>query len=146
MKRSFAKRLTALALAALLAVSATGCSGGNRADSGTGSQNSSQSQQSSDIVLTDQAGREVTLEGPAQTLVSCYYITSYATIALGVDDRVGLENKPESRPIYQMAAPELLEQASVGSLKEFNVEACAALDPDLVIMPLKLQDLSLIHI
>ena len=68
MKRSFAKRLTALALAALLAVSATGCSGGNGADSGTGSQNSSQSQQSSDIVLTDQAGREVTLEGPAQTL------------------------------------------------------------------------------
>ena len=71
MKRSFAKRLTALALAALLAVSATGCSGGNGADSGTG-QNSSQSQQSSAIVLTDQAGREVTLEGPAQTLVSCY--------------------------------------------------------------------------
>lgn len=28
----------------------------------------------------------------------------------------------------------------MGSLKEFNVEACAALDPDLVIMPLKLQD------
>ena len=139
MKRSLTKRLTALALAALLAVSATGCSGGNGSGSSTGSQ--SESQQSSTIVLTDQAGREVTLDGPAQTLVSCYYITTYATIALGVDDRVvGLENKPESRPIYQMAAPELLEQASVGSLKEFNVEAAAALEPDLVIMPLKLQD------
>lgn len=145
MKQSLTKRLTALALAALLAVSATGCSGGNSSGSSTGSQSESQSgsqnQQSSTIVLTDQAGREVTLEGPAQTLVSCYYITTYATIALGVDDRVvGLENKPESRPIYQMAAPELLEQASVGSLKEFNVEAAAALEPDLVIMPLKLQD------
>lgn len=146
MKRSLTKRLAALALAALLAVSATACSG-NGAASGSGSQNSSQStsgsqtETSGPIVLTDQAGREVTLEGPAQTLVSCYYITTYATIALGVDDRVvGLENKPESRPIYQMAAPELLEQASVGSLKEFNVEAAAALDPDLVIMPLKLQD------
>ena len=107
MKRSLTKRLTALALAALLAVSAAGCSGGNSSGSNTGSQSESQSgsqsQQSSTIVLTDQAGREVTLEGPAQTLVSCYYITTYATIALGVDDRVvGLENKPESRPIYQM--------------------------------------------
>ncbi len=146
MKRSLTKRLAALALAALLAVSATAC-GGNGAASGSGSQDSaqntsgSQTETSGPIVLTDQAGREVTLEGPAQTLVSCYYITTYATIALGVDDRVvGLENKPESRPIYQMAAPELLEQASVGSLKEFNVEAAAALDPDLVIMPLKLQD------
>ena len=58
------------------------------------------------------ADEEVTLEGPAQTLVSCYYITTYATIALGVDDRVvGLENKPESRPIYQMAAPGCWRQA-----------------------------------
>lgn len=145
MKRSL-KRLAALALAAVLAVSATAC-GGNGAASGSGSQNGSQStsgsqaETSGPIVLTDQAGRTVTLDGPAQTLVSCYYITTYATIALGVDDRVvGLENKPESRPIYQMAAPELLDQASVGSLKEFNVEAAAALDPDLVIMPLKLQD------
>lgn len=144
MKRSLTKRLAALALAALLAVSATACSQ-NSATSGSqnGSQSTSgsQTETSGPIVLTDQAGREVTLEGPAQTLVSCYYITTYATIALGVDNRVvGLENKPESRPIYQMAAPELLEQASVGTLKEFNVEAAAALDPDLVIMPLKLQN------
>ena len=143
MKRSLTKQLAALALAAVLAVSSTACS---QTSSGSGSQSGSQStigsqtETSGPIVLTDQAGREVTLEGPAQTLVSCYYITTYATIALGVDDRVvGLENKPESRPIYQMAAPELLEQTSVGTLKEFNVEATAALNPDLVIMPLKLQ-------
>lgn len=144
MKRSLTKQLAALALAAVLAVSSTACS---QTSSGSGSQSGSQStigsqtETSGPIVLTDQAGREVTLEGPAQTLVSCYYITTYATIALGVDDRVvGLENKPESRPIYQMAAPELLEQTSVGTLKEFNVEATAALNPDLVIMPLKLRD------
>lgn len=144
MKRSLTKRLAALALAAVLAVSATACSqtsSGSGSQSGSQSTRGSQTETSGPIVLTDQAGREVTLDGPAQTLVSCYYITTYATIALGVDDRVvGLENKPESRPIYQMAAPELLEQTSVGTLKEFNVEATAALDPDLVIMPLKLRD------
>ena len=93
------------------------------------------------IVLTDQAGREVVLEKPAETLVSCYYITTYAAMALGVSDRiVGLEKKADSRPIYHMAAPELLEKPQVGSLKEFNLEAAAALEPDLVLMPVKLLD------
>lgn len=91
------------------------------------------------IVLTDQAGREVTLEKPAESIVSCYYITTYAAMALGIDDKVtGLEKKADSRPIYHMAAPELLEKTQVGSMKEFNVEATAALQPDLVLMPMKL--------
>ncbi len=93
------------------------------------------------IVLIDQIGREVTLEKPAQTIVSCYYVTTYACMALGVADRiVGLEKKADSRPIYHMAAPGLIELPNVGSLKEFNVEAAAALKPDLVIMPKKLKD------
>ena len=98
-----------------------------------------ESTDSATITLTDQAGREVVLEEPAQTIVSCYYITTYATIALGLSDRViGLEMKADSRPIYQMTAPQLLELPNVGSLKEFNVEAAAALEPDLVLMPVKL--------
>ncbi len=93
------------------------------------------------ITVTDQTGREVTLAGPAQTIVSCYYITTYACMALGVSDRiVGLEKKADSRPIYHMAASYLLELPNVGSLKEFNVEGAAALEPDLVIMPKKLKD------
>ncbi len=92
------------------------------------------------ITLVDMAGREVTLEKEAETIVSCYYITTYACMALGVSDRiVGLEKKADSRPIYHMAAPGLLELPNVGSLKEFNVEAAAALEPDLVIMPIKLK-------
>ena len=59
-----------------------------------------ESTDSATITLTDQAGREVVLEEPAQTIVSCYYITTYATIALGLSDRViGLEMKADSRPI-----------------------------------------------
>lgn len=93
------------------------------------------------IVLTDQAGREVRLDAPAEKIVSCYYITTYACIALGLTDQLaGIESKAAKRPVYQMAAPRLLELPDVGTLKEFNVEAAAALEPDLVIMPKKLQD------
>lgn len=100
-----------------------------------------ENQEGEPIVLIDQAGREVTLDGPAQTIVSSYYITTYASIALGVEDRlVGIESKADSRTIYQMAAPELLELPSVGTLKEFDLEATAALKPDLVILPKKLID------
>jgi iron complex transport system substrate-binding protein len=91
------------------------------------------------ITLTDQAGRTVTLDKPAKKIVSCYYITTYSCIALGIKDRlVGIESKAGMRNIYKLAAPELLNLPSVGSMKEFNVEAAAALKPDLVIMPKKL--------
>lgn len=95
----------------------------------------------STIVVTDQAGREVTLNEPAKKIVSCYYISTYACLSLDLgDELVGIEMKPESRPIYQMAQPELLDLPQVGSLKELNIEAIAATDPDLVILPLKLKD------
>lgn len=94
-----------------------------------------------DITVIDQAGREVKLEQPAECIVSGYYISSSACIALGLTDRlVGIEAKAESRPIYSMAAPDLLELPNVGSAKEFNMEACIALEPDLVILPVRLKD------
>lgn len=81
------------------------------------------------------------LDAPADTLVSCYYVTTYATMALGISDRVvGLEKKADTRPIYAMAAPDLLEQEQVGTMKELDLEAVAALEPDLVVMPKKLMD------
>ncbi len=131
------KKVVSAVLALSLAVSMAACGIGT--DGKTESSDSSETVSS--IELTDQAGRKVILEEPAQTLVSCYYITTYATIALGVSDRVvGLEKKADSRQIYHLAAPQLLEQTQVGTLKEFNVEATAALDPDLVLMPAKLAD------
>lgn len=93
------------------------------------------------VTVTDQAGREVVIEGPVQKLVSGYYISSSACIALGLTDRLaGIESKAESRPIYALAAPQLLELPNVGSAKEFNLEGCIALEPDLVILPKKLKD------
>ena len=92
------------------------------------------------MTLTDQAGRTVTIESEPQTIVSGYYISSSLLIALGRADRmVGIEAKADTRPIYSLSAPELLELPSVGSAKEFDLEGCAALEPDLVILPLKLE-------
>ena len=147
MKHRLWKRIAALALSLSLALGCAACSGGagSSASGGVSASGSapaeSASQAQDQIVLTDQAGREVVLEGPAQSIVSCYYISTYAAIALGAEDRVaGLEKKADTRPIYQMAAPELLEKPQVGTMKELDVEATAALEPELVIMPQALAD------
>jgi iron complex transport system substrate-binding protein len=93
------------------------------------------------ISLTDQCGRTVELDAPAQRVVSCYYVSSYAMMALGLSDRlVGIENKAATRPIYAMSAPQFLDLPAVGTMKECNVELIASLEPDLVIMPKKLAE------
>lgn len=93
------------------------------------------------LTVTDQLGREVVIEQEPETLVSGYYISSSLLIALGQQEKlVGIEAKADSRPIYALAAPGLLELPSVGTAKEFDLEGCAALAPDLVIVPAKLKE------
>lgn len=93
------------------------------------------------VTVTDQLGREVVIEKEPETIVSGYYISSSLLIALGQQERlVGIEAKADGRPIYSLAAPKLLELPSVGTAKEFDLEGCAALSPDLVIVPAKLKD------
>lgn len=141
MKHNKLTRWAALILAAALTLSLTACGGAGGSSGSAGSASASQSAPASTITLTDQAGRQVELAAPAETLVSCYYVTTYATMALGISDRVvGLEKKADTRPIYAMAAPDLLEKEQVGTMKELDLEAVAALEPDLVVMPKKLMD------
>lgn len=93
------------------------------------------------VTVTDQLGREVTIEEQPETLVSGYYISTSLLVALGLEDQlVGIEAKADSRPIYALAAPQLLELPNVGTAKEFDLEGCAALKPDLVVLPAKLKD------
>lgn len=92
------------------------------------------------ITVTDHAGREVVIEEEPQKLVSGYYISTSLLIALDLDDKlVGIEAKANKRPIYSLAAPELMDLPNVGTAKEFDLEGCAALEPDLVILPIKLK-------
>lgn len=91
--------------------------------------------------ITDQAGREVIIEKKPEKIVSGYYISTSALIALRLEDKiVGVEAKADKRPIYKLSAPEIIELPSVGTAKEFDIEGCVALEPDLVILPLKLKN------
>lgn len=146
-------KLLSLTLAAVMALSVAGC-GQTAVSSETVSSEAASSEAAptaaptasaetavEGISFTDQAGRTVTLDAPADTVVSCYYITTYAVIALGKTDAiVGLENKADTRALYSLAAPELPQLTQVGTLKSLDVEAVASLAPDLVIMPKKLMD------
>ena len=92
------------------------------------------------VKVTDYAGREVVIEKEPQKLVSGYYISTSLLIALNLDEKlVGIEAKANKRAIYSLAAPELIDLPNVGTAKEFDLEGCAALEPDLVILALKLK-------
>ena len=92
------------------------------------------------ITVTDHTGREVVIEEEPQKLVSGYYISTSLLIALDLDEKlVGIEAKANKRAIYKLAAPALIDLPNVGTAKEFDLEGCAALEPDLVILPIKLK-------
>ena len=155
------KQLSALLLALSLSVSVTAC-GGNTASTATtaaettaGAATEAASESAAEtsaaaevnltveypVTVTDHLGREVTIEKQPESFVSGYYISTSLMIALGLDGQlVGVEAKADKRKIYKLSAPELTELPSVGAAKEFDLEGCAALKPDLVIVPTKLKD------
>ncbi len=93
------------------------------------------------IALTDQAGRKVVIEKPIERIVSGYYISTSALIALGLQDKiVAIEAKGQAgkRAIYGLCAKRLWNLPTTGTSKNFDVEKCIALKPDLVILPQRL--------
>lgn len=147
------KRLLSLAvLSALLVQLLSGCAAGMQesappsaapsepavTEAASPEPSASEPAQSGPITVTDQAGRTVTLEKPAEKIVSCYYLVTASLLTLGQKDKiVGIEMKANSRELYKLAAPEFLDLPGVGSGKETNIEAIAALEPDLVLLPSK---------
>ena len=90
------------------------------------------------VTVTDHIGREVTLEKEPETIVSGYYISTSLLIALEQEDKViGIENDGDKRPVYGLSAPEFLDLPGMGTVKEFDLETCATMNPDLVILPFK---------
>lgn len=93
------------------------------------------------IIVEDQLGRKVEIKGDVTKIVSSYAISSSLLIALGVKDKVvGVEMKSKDRELYKKAAPEFLNLPEVGSAKSINVEECAKLKPDLIIIPTRLKE------
>ncbi len=135
-------KLISLILTVVLLVA---CASTTETEQTTGQEDEVQTEQTTGqepfVSITDHAGREVTLFQKPERIVSGYYITSSILIGLGAQDKiVGIENMADTRPVYALTAPELLEVPGVGTAKEFNIEGTAALKPDVVIVPLKLQD------
>lgn len=129
------KKLVSLLLILSFFVSFSGCSVAQPENEG------SVSSDFYPVTITDHAGREVIIEEEPQRLISCYYITTSLLMALDLDEKlVGIENDPQLRPIYELSNPDLLNLPWVGTAKTLDLEACAALEPDLVILPLRLKD------
>ena len=142
------KKIIAILLSVTLSVSMIACSkpatketGRTETEESVSTENSSTNETIYPVTITDQAGREVNISQEPQKIVSGYYISTSLLIALGkADSLVGIEAKADKRPIYALSAPELIELPNVGTAKEFDLEGCAALEPDLAILPLKLKD------
>ena len=126
------KKILTLAMTLCLAASLVACS----SKEATNTEPASNA-----ITVTDQAGRTVTLDKPAEKVISGYYISTSTIIGLGQEDKlVGVEMKADKRDIYKLAAPEVLDLPGMGNKKSFNVEAAAETKADLVILPVSLKD------
>lgn len=136
------KRLSALVLALSMTLSLVSC--GSPADENSSASSSAAGTPEDTafpVTVTDALDRSVTIETEPEKLVSGYYITTSMLIALDQADKlVGVEAKADTRPIYAEAAPHILDLPSVGTAKEFDLEGCTALQPDLVILPVKLKN------
>ena len=127
--KKFKKIISLFILGILMSTFVVGC-GSNNVES-----------KDNKVTVVDQLGREVELDGTPEKIISSYYISTSLLINLGVQDKlVGIEAKAEKRPIYKLAAKELLELPNVGTAKDFDLEGCIALKPDLVILPKKLTE------
>ncbi|WP_458408241.1 ABC transporter substrate-binding protein [Anaerotignum sp.] len=131
------KRIIAFLMAMLMVISAAACGNAEPAETVQNAEGAYP------VIITDHADREVTIEEEPQTIISGYYITTSMLIGLGQAEKlVGVENTPEKRPVYGLSAPNILELPTLGTVKEFDLEKCAAIDPDLVILPYKLKDIT----
>ena len=142
------KRFLALILSLMMIFSLIGCAGNEKSEE-TAEPEVEETQPEAEepavsafpVTVTDQAGRTVTIEAEPQSIVSGYYISTSLLIALDQEDKlVGIEAKADKRPIYRLSAPQLIDLPNVGTAKEFDLEGCAALELDLVILPIKLQN------
>lgn len=147
------KKLTSIILALIMALSLTACAqpadGGEARVEATPAGDppvektpAAEPATAFPLTVKDQMGNEVTLEAPAERIVSGYYISSSTCIALGLKDKlVAVEEKIDNRPIYKLAAADIMDKVgNVGSAKAFDLEACIAAEPDLVILPKKAKD------
>lgn len=146
------KRLTAMLLACMMVMFTVACGSTNSQQTDKSTKEtvttpfdvmSDNAQESVNypLTVTDQTGRSVTIEKAPEKIASSYYISTSLLIGLGLKDKlVGIEAKANTRQIYKLAAPQAVSLPNMGTAKEFNIEACVAAQPDVVIIPAKLKN------
>ena len=114
--------MAVLTAAALTMASLSGCQSADKEETAADQTETETETAAGSITVTDQSGRTVTLDAPAERIVSSYYISTALLIALGCENKLtGIEMKGDTRPLYRMAAPQLLELPAVGSGKGINI-------------------------
>ena len=127
--KKFKKIISLFILGILMSTFVVGC-GSNNVES-----------KDNKVTVVDQLGREVESDGTPEKIISSYYISTSLLINLGVQDKlVGIEAKAKTREMYKKVAKELIDLPAVGTSKEINIEECANLNPDLVIIPTRLKE------
>lgn len=125
------KRFLMTAMSAIMALSLMACTDTGKED---------EKKVSEGFIITDQAGRKVNFDKPAEKAISGYYIATSTVIGLGQKDKlVGVEMKADQREIYKQAAPEILELPAMGNKKSFNVEAAIKTRADVAFLPIALK-------
>jgi ferric hydroxamate transport system substrate-binding protein len=125
--RSFAseRRGVVVALVCVMPVVASGCGGGD--DDGAPSR-------AGGVTVTDHAGRTITLDQPAERVVTTHPSSTQNVLALGVTP-VGAADQEHYNDFMGGGDPLPGDVASIGEQHEPNLEKMAALNPDLIVIP-----------
>lgn len=86
-------------------------------------------------IITDMAGRKVTIKGPIQRVVTTFKPASLCVLSLGLAHTlVGVDNSSRKDPLQLAVWPDIKNLAGVGTKSMgINLETLVSLKPDLVI-------------
>lgn len=100
------------------------------------------SKAASSIVVKDGLNRDVKIDGKVERIVSSYGIALHMVVALGAADRIQAIDVPSmNSDFFKATIPQSSQGKTVGSPRELNIEEVAALDPDLVLVPGRNQEM-----
>jgi iron complex transport system substrate-binding protein len=132
-----------LGLAALLAVAVAACAGSPllvQAPPDASSPSTQEQDTGADaVVLTDQAGRQVTIRQPVRRVVSTYGMATLYAYALGAGDRLAaagflMGKDPQIMARLSQLQPDASKLPDPGGQQDANVEEIARANPDLILI------------